>query len=86
MIQGLVHKAGMPAGAGLRLARRDDHTALGMRLTSRPAHGDVVVIEHGASVFLGPLAARKVQHQELDAKTTSTSAAFFLRDHPEAVG
>ena len=80
MIRELVEQADLPQGAGLRIAQRDDHTALGMTLTDEPGYHDMVLIEHDVAVFLGPRAAQRVGGQTLDANTTDTSAAFYLRD------
>ena len=79
-IQELVHAADLPEEAGLRLAQRDDHTALAMTLTSEAGPEDLVVREGAAAVFLGPVAAARVTDQTLDAHTTERGSAFFLRD------
>jgi Fe-S cluster assembly iron-binding protein IscA len=80
LIHALVQDADLPAGAGLRLAQRDDHTALAMTLTSEAGPDDFVVREGAAVVFLGPVAAARVAGQTLDAQTTDRGSAFFLRD------
>lgn len=79
VIKELLTSGGLPAGAGLRLAQRDDHPALAMRMSRRPDAGDVVVREHDVAVFLGPVAARRTRSQTLDANRTPTSTAFYLR-------
>lgn len=80
MIRELLDHADLPHGAGLRIAQREDHTALAMTLVDEPCAEDVIVAEREVAVFLGPMAARRVQTQTLDANTTDTSSAFYLRD------
>lgn len=80
MIRELVHQADLPQSAGLRIAQRDDHTALAMTLTDEPGFHDMVLVERDVAVFLGPAAFRRVGNQTLDANITDTSAAFYLRD------
>lgn len=80
MIRDLIDRADRPQGAGLRIAQRDDHTALAMTLADKPCPDDLIVNECDVAVFLGPLAARRVGTQTLDAKSTDTSTAFYLRD------
>jgi iron-sulfur cluster assembly protein len=80
MIQELLDAADLPEGAGLRIAQRDDHTALAMTLADAPDDWDLVVADRDISVFLGPMAARRVATQTLDATSSDTSAAFYLRD------
>jgi iron-sulfur cluster assembly protein len=84
MIQELLDAADLPEGAGLRIVQRDDHTALAMTLVDQPDDADLVVADHDISVFLGPMAARRIAAQTLDATSSATSsdtsAAFYLRD------
>jgi iron-sulfur cluster assembly protein len=80
MIRELLDHADLPDSAGLRIAQRDDHTALAMTLADEPSPDDLVIAERDVAVFLGPMAARRVQAQTLDANTTDTSTAFYLRD------
>lgn len=75
----LLSATDLPDEAGLRLARRDDHTALAMRLVAGPEKDDTVIDSEAARVFLDSAAADRVQDQVLDATTTETSSAFFLR-------
>ena len=56
MIRELIDQAELPEGAGLRIAQRDDHTALAMTLTDQPSFHDMVLIERDVAVFLGPAA------------------------------
>jgi iron-sulfur cluster assembly protein len=80
MIHELLDQADLPEGAGLRIAQRNDHTALAMTLAHEPGDLDLVVADHDISVFLGPMAARRVDSQTLDATSSDTNAAFYLRD------
>ena len=80
LIRDLVAEADLPDGAGLRIAQRDDHTALVMTLAEQPGQDDDTVTQDDATVFLGPVAADRTQGQTLDAKQTDTTSAFYLRD------
>jgi Fe-S cluster assembly iron-binding protein IscA len=80
MIHELLGQADLAEGAGLGIAQRDDHTALAMTLADEPSHLDLVVADHEISVFLGPMAARRAATQTLDATSSETSAASYLRD------
>lgn len=79
MIPGLLADAGLPSGAGLRIAQRDDHVALAMSVADGPGPDDTVLLEHAARVFLGPVAGVRLAGSTLDARTGSTGSAFFLR-------
>lgn len=79
MIAQLVDSAHLPAGAGLRIAQRDDHPALAMALTEAPGPEDLVVVDHDVTVYLGPIAAERVAEQVLDARSGETGSAFYLR-------
>lgn len=80
MIRDLIDRSDMPAGAGLRIARRDDRRGLAMALAAEPGDHDQVFIEHDAPVFLGRAAAKRVGDQTLDASKTDLCSAFYLRD------
>ncbi len=80
MIRDLIDRSELPAGAGLRIARRDDRRGLAMALAAEPGYQDQVFIEHDAPVFLGVAAAERVGDQTLDATTTEARSAFYLRD------
>jgi Fe-S cluster assembly iron-binding protein IscA len=80
LIHTLMRDADLPPGAGLRIAQREDHTALAMALVEKAKPGDVVLRESEASVFLGPIAAVRLRGQTLDATTNDVGAAFYLRD------
>lgn len=80
LIRDLIDKAQLPDSAGLRIAQREDHTALAMTLVHEPSPDDLIVAEQNVAVFLGPMAAHRVRTQTLDANCSDTSAAFYLRD------
>jgi len=80
MIRTLLKQTHASTSTGLRIAQRDDHPALAMTLTDQPGPYDVVLVEHDVSVYLGPAAADRIHDQTLDADTTQTKAAFYLRD------
>lgn len=80
MIRDLLDQADLPDSAGLRIAQREDHTALAMTLADAPSPDDLIVAERDVAVFLGPRAARRVRAQTLDANTTAHCSAFYLRD------
>ena len=79
MIEELLHQAELPPGAGLRIAQREDHTALAMSLAEHAEPRDVVVRDGAATVFLGPVAAERLTEQTLDARTNESGSAFYLR-------
>lgn len=79
-IHDLISQADLPETAGLRIAQREDHTALAKTLAPEPGQDDLVLAERDVTGFLGPIAAHRVQAQTLDAVTADTSAAFYLRD------
>jgi iron-sulfur cluster assembly protein len=80
LIQDLLHHAKLPAGAGLRIAQRNDHPALAMTLAEQAEPRDVVVRDGATAVFLGPVAAARLTRQTLDASVNETGSAFYLRD------
>ena len=80
VVRQLVDAADLPGSAGLRIAQRDDHTALAMSLQRGPGPHDVVVPGVEVAVFLGPVAARRLAGRVLDASSTPTRSAFYLRD------
>lgn len=67
-----------PEGTGLRIAQRDDAPSLAMELVDAPSPDDVVVPLEQAVVFLGPVAAARLDAQVLDARTGDNGSAFFL--------
>ncbi len=78
LIKELVADADLPEEAGLRLAQRDDHTALGMSLAAEAASDDVVLVENNAMVFVGPMAAERVSGQTLDAEVRAGEPGLLL--------
>lgn len=50
MIRDLIDQADLPQTAGLRIAQRDDHTALAMTLAQEPGQDDLVLAEHNVAV------------------------------------
>jgi Fe-S cluster assembly iron-binding protein IscA len=80
LIRELLDRTDRPESAGLRIAQRDDHTALAMSLADEPHDLDLIVADRDVTLFLGPIAARRVATQTLDATTSDISAAFYLRD------
>ncbi len=78
MIRQLLEVAELPDTGGLRIAQRDDHPALAMRLTGVAEPDDVVLNQHDATVFLGPIAAQRLAGQTLDARADDGGTSFFL--------
>ena len=78
MIHRLVAEQGLPSGAGLRIAQRDDHDALAMDIVAEPGPDDVVFVEHDAAVFLGPIARLRLDDAVLDARQGELGPAFFI--------
>lgn len=79
MITSLARQQDLPPGSGLRIAQRDDHDALAMDLVEAPGPDDVVLVEHDATVFLGPIAERRLADETLDARHGELGPAFFVR-------
>lgn len=79
MISELVDQQDLPAGAGLRIAEREDHPALAMQLAEAAGPDDRVVSENGADVFLTPVADVRLAAQTLDARVNEVGSAFFLQ-------
>ena len=62
--------------AGLRLSTSNDTHSLAMQLEAAP-HADDLVLEHeGASLFVSPLAASRVEDQTLHAQVEPRPAFF----------
>lgn len=80
LIRDLLDNAQLPAGAGLRIAQRDDHPALAMALTEAAGPDDTVLSERNVAVFVGPIAARRLDGHTLDARTNEVGSAFYVRD------
>lgn len=79
MIEALVHDRALPAGAGLRIAEREDHPSLAMSLAAAAEPDDTVLVEHSARVFLAPVAELRLDGQTLDARTNEVGSAFFVQ-------
>jgi Fe-S cluster assembly iron-binding protein IscA len=79
MISELVTDGSHASGAGLRIAQREEHAALGMSLAEAPAPDDVVVTTGSAAVFLSPIAEVRLEDETLDARHGELGAAFFLQ-------
>ena len=77
MISNLVQA--LPDGAGLRIAPREDHTALSMSLATAAQPEDVVVLDHDVRVFLAPPADVRLAGATLDARSDEVGSAFFVR-------
>ena len=80
MIARLLDDDDLPPDAGLRIAQRDDHTALAMEVAEAPGPDDTVLLEHDTRVFVGPLAGVRLQDSTLDGRSGDTGSAFFLRE------
>ncbi len=77
LIRTLVADSDLPDSAGLRLGTDDHNHSLAMGLEAAP-HADDVVLEHeGASLFVSPLAALRVEDQTLHAQA-GPRPAFFV--------
>ena len=76
LIRTLVAASDLPDSAGLRLGTDDDNHSLAMKLEAAP-HDDDLVLEHeGASLFVSPLAATRVEDQTLHAQEQPRPAFF----------
>ncbi|MEX2290121.1 MAG: hypothetical protein WD794_07340 [Mycobacteriales bacterium] len=79
MIEHMVENGQLPPGAGLRIAQRDDHPALAMRLADGAEPEDVTVTGRQARLFLAPVAEARLVGQTLDARSNEAGSAFFVR-------
>jgi Fe-S cluster assembly iron-binding protein IscA len=68
LIRSLVADSELPDSAGLRLGTDDDKHSLAMELEAAPHRDDLVLEHQGASLFVSPLAASRVQDQTLHAQ------------------
>lgn len=80
MIVELLDDDDLPPDAGLRIAQRDDHTALAMEVAHAPGPDDTVLLDHDARLFVGPLASVRLAGSTLDARSGKNGSAFFLRE------
>lgn len=68
-----------PAGdLTLRIAQPSDSYGLTMSLADRPGPDDLVLRDSGATVFLDPVAAARLDGEVLDARSNEVGSAFFL--------
>lgn len=79
MISHLAEDRHLPAGAGLRIADREDHEALAMSMVETAEPHDIVLVERDARVFLAPVAGIRLDGQTLDARTNDVGSAFFVQ-------
>lgn len=70
--------ATMPEGGGLRIATNPSTRALSMSLARTSEATDVVVVGHGAQLFLTALAAERLDERTLNAEVAAGRPAFFL--------
>ena len=66
----------LPESAGLRLGTDDDTHSLAMQLAVAPLADDLVLQHEGASLFVSPLAAPRVDDQTLHAQQDPRPACF----------
>ncbi|MGB8652040.1 MAG: hypothetical protein WCD35_15410 [Mycobacteriales bacterium] len=76
LIRSLLENADLPETAGLRLGTDPERNSLEMRLVPQPAARDVVIAHRGASLFLSPVAARRLRGQTLRAQLQGRRAFF----------
>ena len=76
LIRSLVSDSNLPQQAGLRLGTDDDTHALAMNLEAQPRPDDVVVEHEGASLYVSPLAAARLEDQTLQAQFEPRPAFF----------
>ncbi len=76
LIRTLVADSHLPDSAGLRLGTDDDKHSLAMKLEEAPLADDLVLEHEGASLFVSPLAAARVEDQTLHAQVRPRPAFF----------
>ena len=76
LIRTLVADSPLPDSAGLRLSTDDNTHSLAMGLAAAPLADDVVLQHHGASLFVSPVAASRVEDQTLHAQVQPRPAFF----------
>ena len=77
LIRSLVADSDLPDSAGLRLGTDDDKHSLAMNLEAAPRADDLVLEHQGASLFVSPVAASRVEDQTLHAQD-APRPAFFI--------
>jgi Fe-S cluster assembly iron-binding protein IscA len=70
--------AGAPLHSGLRICQRPGTEALMIELVAEPAPGDTVVSDRGAHVYLGPVAAQRLQDHTLDVRSRVGGGMEFV--------
>jgi len=76
LIRTLVAESHLSDSAGLRLGTDDDKHSLAMKLEAAPLADDLVLEHEGASLFVSPLAAPRVEDQTLYAQLEPRPAFF----------
>ena len=76
LIRTLVADSYLPDSAGLRLGTDDDKHSLSMKLEAAPKAHDLVVEHQGASLFVSPLAASRIEDKTLHAQVAPRPAFF----------
>ena len=77
LVRSLVHDSDLPESAGVRLGTDDDSHALAMNLEEAPGEEDLVLERAGATVWVSPEAAARLEDQTLHAQL-EPRAAFFV--------
>jgi len=76
LIRTLVAESHLSDSAGLRLGTDDDTHSLVMKLEAAPLADDLVMEHGGASLFVSPRAAPRVEDQTLHAQREPRPAFF----------
>jgi Fe-S cluster assembly iron-binding protein IscA len=76
LIRTLVADSVLPDSAGLRLGTDEDTHSLAMGLAAAPQADDLVLEHQGASLFVSPVAASRVEDQTLQAQGEPRPAFF----------
>ena len=76
LIRTLVADTDLPQSAGLRMGTDDQTQALAMNLEPEPHEADVVVEHDGASLFISPGAASRLDDQTLHAQLDPRPAFY----------
>ncbi len=78
MIARLGRQADPPGDLALRICHQGDAPGLTMDLADEPGPDDLVLRGSGATVFLDPVAAVRLDSKVLDARSNEVGSAFFL--------
>jgi Fe-S cluster assembly iron-binding protein IscA len=78
-IRDLTTQPGLPAQAGLRIARQDGNGTSGLvlELAEGPQAGDQVIEDAGVQVYVQPEAAVALDGKALDARVAETGEVSF---------